>query len=116
MVFVDHPVESSSAAYGLVDGDDDGGVMVGWSLLASLARPVVVEMVDVLADYGLRVLLVVDQHVVGALLSEAAGRCCVGGSVGTVEPRQPGTDQIARASSVNATATRRPGGTSVAIS
>mgnify|MGYP000748951069 CR=1 FL=1 len=57
MVLVDHSAEASSAAYGLVDGDDDGRIMVGRPLLASLVRPVVVEVVDVLADYGLRVAL-----------------------------------------------------------
>lgn len=30
MVLVDHPVESSSASYGLVHGDDDGWAVVGW--------------------------------------------------------------------------------------
>src|SRR5687767_15005063 len=58
--------------YGLVHGDDDGRVVVGRALLSSLVRSVVVEVIDVLADYGLSVPLVVDQHVVGAFLSEAA--------------------------------------------
>ncbi|MEO3928479.1 hypothetical protein ABGB07_32115 [Micromonosporaceae bacterium B7E4] len=47
-------------------------VVVGWALLSSLARPVVVEVVDVLAEHGLRVPLVVDQQVVGAFFPEAA--------------------------------------------
>lgn len=52
--------------YGLVHGDDDGRVVVGRALLSSLMRSVVVEMVDILADYGLSVPLIGDQHVVGA--------------------------------------------------
>ena len=40
-------------------------------MLAPLVRPVVVERGYVLADHGLRVALVVDQHVVGVLAAEA---------------------------------------------
>jgi hypothetical protein len=52
-----------------------GTMMVGsWlgGLLSSLVWSVVVEVVYVLADHGQRVALVVDQHVVGALVAEAA--------------------------------------------
>ncbi|MER5334154.1 hypothetical protein [Micromonospora sp. NPDC002717] len=74
VVLVDHAGESSSAPYGHVHGDDDGRVMVGWSLLSSLKWSVVVEVVHVLTDYGQRVPLVVDEQVVGALLAEAAAQ------------------------------------------
>ena len=72
MVLVDHPGTLLAASHRGVHRDDDGRVVVGWQLLPPLMRSVVVEMVHVLADHGLRVPLVVDQNVVGAFLAQAA--------------------------------------------
>jgi hypothetical protein len=48
------------------------GIVVGWVLVETRVRPVVVEMVLVLVEDGAGVSLVVDQHPVGALLADAA--------------------------------------------
>ena len=73
MVLVDHPGESSSAPDRGARWDHYGRVMVGWQLLPSLMRTMVIEVVRVLADHGQSVPLVVDQQVVGALGAQGCG-------------------------------------------
>src|SRR2546421_4379163 len=72
VVLVDHPGESSSAPDRGAHWDHYGRVLVGWQLVPSLMRTMVIEVVRVLADHGQSVSLVVDQQVVGALGAEAA--------------------------------------------
>jgi hypothetical protein len=59
VVLVDHATEASSASYGSIHRDDDGRVVVGRHLLPALMRPVVIEVVHVLADHGSGVSVVV---------------------------------------------------------
>ena len=55
-----------------VEGDDGGGVVVGWALRAALVGAVIVVVVGKFVEYCDGVAFVVDQHSVGALGSGAA--------------------------------------------
>jgi hypothetical protein len=71
-VFVDRSAEDAVAADRGVEGDDGGGVVVGWTVLASLVWAVVVVVPGELVEYHVGVALVVDEHPVGAFGSDAA--------------------------------------------
>jgi hypothetical protein len=71
-VFVDHSAENLVAADWGVDRHDEGRVVVGRVLVASLVWPVVIEVLEVLVEDGCGVVLVVDQDTVGGLGSDAA--------------------------------------------
>jgi hypothetical protein len=71
-VFVDHAVDDLVSTDGGVDRDDEGRVVVGRTLLASLVRSVVIEMPNVLVKDCGGVPLVVDQNTVSALCADAA--------------------------------------------
>ena len=71
-VFVDHATEDLVATDGAVDRDDEGRIVVGRAVLASLVWPVIIEMPEVLVKDCCGVALVVDQNTVGSLGSDAA--------------------------------------------
>jgi hypothetical protein len=71
-VFVDRAAEDAVAVDWGVEGDDGGGVVVGWAVFASLVWAVVIEMSGELVDHRDGVVFVVDEHSVGALGSDAA--------------------------------------------
>jgi hypothetical protein len=60
-----------SADWG-VERDGGRGIVVGWALLAALVRVVIVVVPDELVEYHDGMMLVVDQHPVGALRSHGA--------------------------------------------
>jgi hypothetical protein len=72
VVLVDHAAEELSSLHRGFDVDDRGGVVVGWVLVETLVRPVVVEVPLVFGEYGAGVSLVVDQYAVGAFGPDAA--------------------------------------------
>jgi hypothetical protein len=49
-----------------VERDDDGRVVVGWTLVAALVGPVIVEVLGVLVEDCRGVAFVLDQDLVGA--------------------------------------------------
>lgn len=71
-VFVDHAAKDATAAYRCVKRDGDGGVVVGWALLAALVRAMIVEVPGEFVKDRDGVAFVVDQHPVGAFRSDAA--------------------------------------------
>ncbi len=65
------PPKDSSSPYRRADRDDHVRVVVGRVLVEALMRTVLVEVALVGAEHGTGVALVVDQHPVGALGSDA---------------------------------------------
>jgi hypothetical protein len=65
-VLVDHAAEDSASEDWAVEGDDDGGVVVGWTLFTALVRPVIIEVAGELVNECGGVEFVVDQDPVGA--------------------------------------------------
>jgi hypothetical protein len=72
VVLVDHAAEHLPPPNRRVRRNVDLVVLVGWSLLAGLVRPVPVVMAGVLAQDRSQVPFAVDEHPVGALGSCAA--------------------------------------------
>jgi hypothetical protein len=71
-VLVDHATEDSCTPYRRVDRDDHVRLVIGRVLVEALVWTVVVEMALEGAEHHTSVSLVVDQHPVGALGSDAA--------------------------------------------
>jgi hypothetical protein len=69
---VDQSAEDAVASDRGIERDHSGGIVGRWVLVEPLVRPVAIEMAQVLVEGGAGVLLVVDQHPVGALGADAA--------------------------------------------
>ena len=71
-VLVDHAAQDPLPADRSVEWDDGGRVVVRWALVATLVRPVIVEVPGVLVEDCRGVAFVVDEDSVGALGPDAA--------------------------------------------
>jgi hypothetical protein len=71
-VFVDYTADNTSPPYRRVDRDDHAGVVVRRMLVQTLMWTVSDEVVLVLTQHRAGVLLVVDQHPIGALSPDAS--------------------------------------------
>jgi len=71
-VLVDQSAEDWGASDRCVERDDGGGIVGWWVLVQALVRAVVIEVAHVLVKNSAGVLLVVDQHAVGAFGADAA--------------------------------------------
>jgi hypothetical protein len=69
-VLVDDAAEESRSPYRAA-GRDEAGVVVGWPLIEALVWTVVVEVALIFGEHGMGVTLVVDQHLVRALVKGA---------------------------------------------
>src|SRR5258707_13669965 len=74
MVLVEDGTEDASAPYSHVHRHDDPRGVVGWTLIETLMWTMAVEVSLVGGQYAAGVLLVVDQHMVGALPAYAADK------------------------------------------